>query len=463
MEKPKFVRPSAPIIKDWESYIDDDCKIRPSIEQNKPSHAKINFVKSDKNTRKSVIKQHTYKQAKNLGKRNSVFKNEGKATGEREVRPVWNNAQSVNNENFSNNLTYPHHRRNFVPMAVITNSGKVPVNTAKQISLRGATSTSTGRYINTAATRPTVNGAKPSSNVFHKSHSPVRRTFNQITAPKNNDLKETMNTAKDETSGIHKSFITGIENQLNHRIKIIRCDNKTEFKNSEMNQFCQMKRIKREFSVARTPQQNVVAKRNNKTLIEAARTMLADLLLPTIFWAEAVNTACYVQNKVLVIKPQNKIPYELLIGRSPNIDFMKPFGCPVTILNTLDHLGRGPEWIFDINSQTKFMNYEPVTARNQTNDDACIEINVNVRKTEQEKASDHEFILLPFMHSISPLSSNTQSTDDKDDDEVPCKGDEGVSKGSEIDNQERTNSGVQDVTIVGRNINTANTKLILVV
>ncbi|GJR03700.1 putative ribonuclease H-like domain-containing protein [Tanacetum coccineum] len=89
-----------------------------------------------------------------------------------------------------------------------------------------------------------------------------------------------------------------------------------EFKNHAMNEFCAKKGIKREFSVARTPQQNGVAERKNMTLIEAARTMLADSLLPIPFWAEAVNTACYVLNRVLVTKPQNKTPYELLIGSS---------------------------------------------------------------------------------------------------------------------------------------------------
>ncbi|GJZ67639.1 putative ribonuclease H-like domain-containing protein, partial [Tanacetum coccineum] len=98
--------------------------------------------------------------------------------------------------------------------------------------------------------------------------------------------------------------------------------------------------IKREFSVARTPQQNGVAKRKNRTLIEAARTMLADSKLPITFWAEAVNTTCYVQNKVLVIKPHNKTPYELFLGRKPALSFMRPFGCHVTILNTIDHLGK---------------------------------------------------------------------------------------------------------------------------
>nr|GEX80001.1 hypothetical protein [Tanacetum cinerariifolium] len=123
---------------------------------------------------------------------------------------------------------------------------------------------------------------------------------------------------KDETSTILKTFITGIENQINHKVKIIRSDNGIEFKNHDLNQFCRMKRIKREFSVARTPQQNGVAERKNRTLIEKARTMLADSLLPIPFWAEAINTVCYVQNNVLVTKPHNKKPYELLLGNKPN-------------------------------------------------------------------------------------------------------------------------------------------------
>nr|GEZ98154.1 putative ribonuclease H-like domain-containing protein [Tanacetum cinerariifolium] len=64
-----------------------------------------------------------------------------------------------------------------------------------------------------------------------------------------------------------------------------------------MNQFCEVKGIMRQYSVAMTPQQNRVAERRNRTLIEAARTMLADSKLPTTFWAEAINTGCYVQNK----------------------------------------------------------------------------------------------------------------------------------------------------------------------
>ncbi|GJX21670.1 putative ribonuclease H-like domain-containing protein [Tanacetum coccineum] len=109
-------------------------------------------------------------------------------------------------------------------------------------------------------------------------------------------------STKDETSGILKTFIIGIENQINHKVKIIRCDNGAEFKNNDINQLCGMKGIKRDISVARTPQQNGVVKIKNMTRIEAARTMLADSLLLTIFWAEAVMTAGNQINKNAGIK-----------------------------------------------------------------------------------------------------------------------------------------------------------------
>nr|GEW71702.1 putative ribonuclease H-like domain-containing protein [Tanacetum cinerariifolium] len=163
---------------------------------------------------------------------------------------------------------------------------------------------------------------------------------------------------KDETSGILRNFITEIENLKYLKVKIIRCDNRGEFKNRDMNEFCFKKGIKREFSNARTPQQNGVVERRNKTLIEAARTMLANAKLPVTFWAEAVNTACYVQNKVLVNKSQNKTLYELFNSKTPAIGFLKPFGCHVMILNTLDHIGKfdakGDEGYFISTPRTQY-------------------------------------------------------------------------------------------------------------
>nr|GFA93736.1 hypothetical protein [Tanacetum cinerariifolium] len=235
--------------------------------------------------------------------------------------------------------------------------------------------------------------------------------------------------SKDETPSILKTFIISLENILSLKVKIIRCDNGTEFKNSDLNLFCGVKGIKREFSVPRTPQQSGIVERKNRTLIEAARTLLANSLLPIPFWAEAVNTACYVQNRVLVTKPHNKTPYELLHGRLPSIGFMRPFGCPVTILNTLDPLGKfqgkvnevfligysvcskafrvlnsrtrivqetlhvnfienkpnvagfGPAWLFDIVSLSQTMNYHPVIAENQSNTHAGFQ---DTEKAEEE-------------------------------------------------------------------------------
>ncbi|GJR88351.1 putative ribonuclease H-like domain-containing protein [Tanacetum coccineum] len=147
-------------------------------------------------------------------------------------------------------------------------------------------------------------------------------------------------STKDETFYVLKEFITLIENQLNKKVKGIRCDNGTEFKNAKLIELCGEKGIKRDYSNPRTPQQNGVAERKNRTLIEAARTMLADSKLPTMFWTEAVSTACYVLNRVSITNPHNKTPYELISGKVPQISHLKPFGCQVTILNTSDYLGK---------------------------------------------------------------------------------------------------------------------------
>ncbi|KAJ9557792.1 hypothetical protein OSB04_012406 [Centaurea solstitialis] len=134
------------------------------------------------------------------------------------------------------------------------------------------------------------------------------------------------------------------------RVKVIRSDNGTEFKNADLNSFCEEKGIERQYSAPRTPQQNGAAERRNRTLIEAARTMLADSKLPITFWAEAVNTACYVQNRVLIVKSKGKTPYELFEKKKPYIGFLKPFGCPCTILDTKTHLGK-----FDSKSDDGFL------------------------------------------------------------------------------------------------------------
>ncbi|GJU88862.1 putative ribonuclease H-like domain-containing protein [Tanacetum coccineum] len=242
---------------------------------------------------------------------------------------------------------------------------------------------------------------------------------------------------KDETSGILKSFITGIENLVDHKVKVIRYDNGTEFKNREINQFCEKNDTLRQFSVARTPQQNGVAERRNRTLIKDARTMLADSKLPTTFWAEAVNTACYVENRV-------------------------PFGCPVTILNTINHLGKfdgkadegflvgyslnskafrvfnsrtriveenlhirfsentpnvvgsGPDWLFDIDALTRTMNYEPIVAGTQSNDFAGTKASDNAGQARKKTKPVKNYILLPLWTVDPPYSQDLKISHDDD-------------------------------------------------
>ncbi|GJZ52578.1 putative ribonuclease H-like domain-containing protein [Tanacetum coccineum] len=183
----------------------------------------------------------------------------------------------------------------------------------------------------------------------------------------------------------------GLENQLNHNVKIIRCDNGTEFKNHVMNELCAKKGIKREFSVARTPQQNGVEKRKNRTLIEATRTMLADSLLPIPFWAEVVNTACYVLNRVLVTKPQNKTPYKLLIGKfdgKSDKGYLLGYSITSKAFRVYNKRTKRVEKSLHIN----FLEDQP----NVVNVDAGTQDSYVTGSSRKDKESTQEYILLPL-------------------------------------------------------------------
>ncbi|GJT75078.1 ribonuclease H-like domain-containing protein [Tanacetum coccineum] len=428
-EVSKVVRKSddSPIIEDWVSDSEEENVSQTKTEKKtvKPSIAKIEFVKpkqQEKTARKTV------KQVDNIGKTHTVqeFQNQ------RMVKPVWNNTQRVNHQNFAKK-THPYAKKNMVPRAVLMKSGLVSINTARQNILKTAVLVNTARQVNATQSKTTVNTARPMSYLSKIPHSTVKRHIHKNTTFKNSNINQrgkNLNTARPKAvvnvvkgnnvnavkasacwvwkpktkvldhvskhnsassasiilkkgnpqmdlqdqgvidSGCSRhmtrnmSYLTDYEEidggyvafggnpkggkitgkgtikTVDHKVKVIRCDNGTEFKNREMNQFYKMKGILIQFSITRTPQQNRVVERRNRTLIEAARTMLVDSKLPTTFWAEAVNTACYVQNRVLVVKPHNKTPYELFHGRTPTLSFMRPFGCPVTILNTIDHLGK---------------------------------------------------------------------------------------------------------------------------
>ncbi|GJS01242.1 hypothetical protein Tco_0317750 [Tanacetum coccineum] len=120
----------------------------------------------------------------------------GKNIGQREIRPVWNNVQRIN------------HQNKFVPSAVLTRSGRVPVSTAKKSSLRATTSTSTFRPVNTATHTNRVNVSKLRTNAFHKSHSPIRMSFYKSTAPNTRISNEKVNTVR--VNGVNTAGQTAV-------------------------------------------------------------------------------------------------------------------------------------------------------------------------------------------------------------------------------------------------------------
>ncbi|GJW73389.1 putative ribonuclease H-like domain-containing protein [Tanacetum coccineum] len=314
-------------------------------------------------------------------------------------------------------------------------------------------------------------------------------------------------TTKDETSEILKNFIKEIENLVDKKVKIIRSDNGTEFKDKVMDNFCKEKGIRREYSTARTPQQNGVADRRNRTLIEAAKTILADFKLPTTFWAEAVSTACYVQNMVLVVKPHNKTPYELVRGFKPALSFMRPFRCHVTILNTLDNLGKfdgksdecvfvgysfsskafrvyntrtmrveenlhigflenkpmiegnGPKWLFDIDSLTQSMNYVPVAAGTITNEFAGTQEELNAGTSTKKEEIGQDCIVMPIWKDVLYFDSPSKDVGNGEP-KFAADDQKQVEDGPDNENDEKDkskdNSSPKEVNTAGQHVNTAS-------
>jgi hypothetical protein len=122
------------------------------------------------------------------------------------------------------------------------------------------------------------------------------------------------------------------QNEFGLRIKKIRSDNGTKFKNSQIEGFLEDEGIKHEFSSPYTPQQNGVVERKNRTLLDMARTMLDEYKTSDRFWAEAVNTACYAINRLYLHRILKMTSYELLTGKKPNVSYFRVFGSKCFIL-----------------------------------------------------------------------------------------------------------------------------------
>ncbi|GJR89490.1 hypothetical protein Tco_0213501 [Tanacetum coccineum] len=181
---------NAPIIEDWVSDCDEDETLEKVSES-------ANVQKPKQTDQPRKISQNPRNNNTNW---NTPMSKKLEGTGQREVRPVWNNAMRTNHQNFSNS------RRNFAPTAVLTKSGLVPISIARQSSSRVAASVSTVKPIKTAAPKSFMNVAKTRPNTFQKLHLPSRRPFYQQIALKNRNLNNRVNTVKVGDEDVHKEL-----------------------------------------------------------------------------------------------------------------------------------------------------------------------------------------------------------------------------------------------------------------
>ncbi|GJY24210.1 retrovirus-related pol polyprotein from transposon TNT 1-94 [Tanacetum coccineum] len=149
--------------------------------------------------------------------------------------------------------------------------------------------------------------------------------------------------SKDETPEVLKDFLTMIQRNLQAQVIIVRTDRGTEFLNKTLHAYFKEEGIEHQTSTPRTPEQNGVVERRNRTLVEAARTMLSASKLPLSFWAEAVATACYTQNRSIIISTHGKTAYHIINDRKPSIKHLHIFGCTCYITRDGENLDKMKE------------------------------------------------------------------------------------------------------------------------
>ncbi|WVZ54211.1 hypothetical protein U9M48_005048 [Paspalum notatum var. saurae] len=145
---------------------------------------------------------------------------------------------------------------------------------------------------------------------------------------------------KDEAFGFVRDLVLRLRNESHKAMRAIRSDNGGEFRNSRFENFCRDLGLEHQFSSPYTPPQNGVVERKNRTLVEMARTMLDEHRTPRRFWAEAVNTACYIANRIFLRAFLGKTSYELRFGRQPSVKHLRAFGCRCFVLKKAGHLDK---------------------------------------------------------------------------------------------------------------------------
>ncbi|WJX83571.1 hypothetical protein P8452_66227 [Trifolium repens] len=243
---------------------------------------------------------------------------------------------------------------------------------------------------------------------------------------------------KDDAYDVVTIFCTQVQNEKSLKILKIRSDHGGEFENEPFATYCEDHGIIHEFSAPRTPQQNGVVERKNRSLQEMARTMMHETKLAKYFWAEAVNTACYIQNRIYIRPILNKTTYELFKGRKPNISYFHQFGCTCYILNNKAYKrkfdAKACKGIFIgyserskayrvYNSETntveesihvRFDDKEPDSKMSEQ-DDSYAGIPYQYNNPEPEKASDANETLEAVLEEVSEEASPIEASEKHDD------------------------------------------------
>ncbi|KAJ9542402.1 hypothetical protein OSB04_028908 [Centaurea solstitialis] len=233
---------------------------------------------------------------------------------------------------------------------------------------------------------------------------------------------------KDETSSLIINFIKVVQVQLKLPVQTVRTDNGTEFKNNVLKAFYNSFGISQTFSAARTLEQNGVVERRNRTLVEAARSMLAESQLPQYLWAEVVNTACYTQNRSIIHRSFGQTPYHILFGRVPSVGHFKVFAANVlskfgSKSDELTFVGYSESSIAYrvLNKQTRIVSesinvhFDPITELSSTTSstsvtNTAVTADSNVQGSTMPSVSHASYLDILFQSVYDDFSNASSST-----------------------------------------------------
>ncbi|GJZ21811.1 ribonuclease H-like domain-containing protein [Tanacetum coccineum] len=483
------------IIEEWVSDSEEENVSQPKTEKKivKPSIAKIEFVKpkqQEKTARKTIKQAKKHRQnthsprgnqrnwnnmmSQRLGSNFEMFNKACYVCGsfdhlqvdcnyhqkqfqnQRMVKPVWNNAQRVNHQNFAKK-THPCAKKNMVPRAVLMKSGLVSINTARQNISKIAVSVNTARQVNTAHSKTTVNAARPMSYLSKIAHSTVKRPINNNTTFKNSNINQRVNTVrgKNVNTARPKAVVNVVQGNNVNVVKASACwvwkpktkvldhvskhnsntllSGEDSLKLNELMELCiNLQQRVLDFETTKTTQANEIAylKRRVKKLV-----------------AFGGNPKGGKITEKTLRKFDGKANEGFFIGYSLNSKAFKVFNSRTRIMEENLHIRfsestpnvarSGPDWLFDIDALTKTMNYEPIIASTQSNGFAGTKASDNAGQARKETEPVKYYILLPLWTADPPFSQDPKSS--HNDGSKPLSDD-----GKKVDEDPRKDSKYKD-------------------